>query len=59
MIQMADIQRFIKPLLELCHTRRLLQLLQYKVRRYILKVIAVIGSTEIDYETISITSKTV
>ena len=56
---MADIQRFIKPLLELCHTRRLLQLLQYKVRRYILKVIAVIGSTEIDYETISITSKTV
>jgi len=58
MIQMAYTQRF-KPLLELRHTWRLLQLLQYKFRRYILKVTAVSGSIEIDYETIFITSKTV
>ena len=56
---MADKQRFINPLLELCHIWRLLQLLQYRVKRYILKVKAVSGSAEIYYETISIISKTV
>lgn len=54
---MADIQRSINPLLELCHTRRLLQLLQYRIKRYVLTVTAVSGPTGIDFETIPIILK--